>query len=140
MSTITDIVFVLPGTCDKRRNAERFADLFEQYPTGRRGGITFRPEPVEDTGSKVSGTVVFHLAANHVDYDFLDAVTSAPWPRGTVLWYQGDFDDYPHVVVWNEHEPIWHEWPTCSRCGYPDGGQPQHDCLTATNAKAGRLD
>jgi hypothetical protein len=137
MSLITDLVFVLPGTCDSRRHTTRFADIFEHRPTGRRGTIAFRPEPIKDNGSKVSGNVVFHLAASFVDPDFLDEITSEQWPLGTVLMHQDENDDYPHVVVWGEHGPVWHEWSTCHRCGLRDNEKP-HDCLKALNAEGVR--
>jgi len=133
VSTITDVVFVIPATFNG--HADRFADIFERYPIGFFGGGTeaYRPEPVENTGTRASNSIVFHIAVNRLNLGVLDAIQAESWPRGTVLSYQTDeYDRYPTVIVWGEDGPIEHAWPLCQRCGCPERkGEGRHDCLKA---------
>lgn len=94
MSVVTDVVFVTPD----RAAGARFAEIFESFTHGRRDspGVAV---PVEDNGTKISGTVVFHMGVNYLNYEFLDALSAEPWPAGTVLYVYGEDDDAPRVTV-----------------------------------------
>lgn len=99
---VTDLVCVFPDT----RDSARFADLFEQYGHGFFGSTPnqnfWRPEPVACNGSKHSGTTVYHMGINQVNFDLLKALEAQDWSPGTVLYYfHGDLDDtVPRIKVW----------------------------------------
>jgi hypothetical protein len=99
MSMVTDVVFVTPDWAA----AKRFEDVFERFPNGR-SDSTWRPAQSESNGTKVSGTYVYHLGVNYLDWDFAGAVRAESWPAGTVFYVYGEDDDAPRVTVWNGGE------------------------------------
>jgi hypothetical protein len=101
MSVVTDVVFVTPD----REAGARFAEIFESFTHGRRDtpGVAV---PVEDNGTKISGTSVFHMGVNYLHWKFAEAVRAENWPAGTVLYVYGEDDDAPRVTVWNEGDQI----------------------------------
>lgn len=95
MSMVTDVVFVTPD----REAAKRFEDIFEQYPNGR-SDSTWRPTQSESQGNKISGTYVYHLGVNYLNWQFPDVVRAESWPAGTVFYVWSENDDAPNVTTW----------------------------------------
>jgi hypothetical protein len=96
MSLVTEVVFVTP----RREASERFAALFFEFKHGRRDE-QYPVRPIEaNGGGKVSGTYVYHLAVNYLNWEFIPAVEREAWPAGTVLYYHWYDEREPTVVTW----------------------------------------
>jgi hypothetical protein len=100
MSVVTDVVFITPKYVKLGEAQKRFQELFRTCYTRYADSGGFVPEPVEDMGTKVSGTCVFHLGVNYMDYELLEALRIGPWPRGTVLYIDEEDSDHPEVHTW----------------------------------------
>lgn len=97
MSHVTDVIFITPKHLGNGQ--ERFEVLFKEHYT-RYGPGTECPPPIEENFGRVSGTVVFHMAVNYADWEWLEAIRNEPWPKGTVLYMDGDGHEETEVKTW----------------------------------------
>lgn len=104
MSVVTDVVFVT----EYHSEAEQFQQLVRTLYT-HYSDPPYIPHPVEGSGPKVSGAIVFHHGFNYMDQELREALREHPWRPGTVLWMQGEEEIGPEI----------HVGPECiSRPGY----------------------
>jgi hypothetical protein len=97
MSHVTDVVFITPKYLSKAR--ERFEELYRKHYTRYGAGLQC-PPPMEDNGTKVTGVVVFFMGVNYADWEWMEAIRNEPWPKGTVLYMDGDGHEETEIKTW----------------------------------------
>lgn len=87
MSFITDIVISTPG--------ERIATLFQDEVAKYRG---YRPERLGHN-ERPTALFVFQLGINYMEDGLREWIVSQAWPRGTMIFIEGDHDDEPTIIT-----------------------------------------
>lgn len=91
MAHADTIIFIAPDLM----SANEFANIVEEHYTD----CKFRPEPIKSNGTYATSEYVFFLGLRHMNHEVVDALKAHDWPKGAVIWIQGD--------TYGERSPGW---------------------------------